>query len=181
MRAQAAAFVARAIGWTTGAPLPVGGDRFTDIGTSVHRTYIEDLAGLGIISGDGSGRFNPEQHLSRGQMASILTRTIELLVNADLLVYPDPPAEPPAGDPPTEASIRTVDMQNTTYPADSCNQDGWASSPPATGRRPSGNHATSPAPSAADRPGDDPLGHARARRPRPPRAALTADGCRSAG
>lgn len=33
-------------------------------------------------------------------------------------------------DAPDSGGIRDVDLQNTTYPANSCSQDGWASSPP---------------------------------------------------
>lgn len=35
---------------------------------------------------------------------------------------------------PSELDVRSIDLQNTTYPANSCDQDGWASSPPITVR-----------------------------------------------
>jgi len=72
-RAQAAALLARAL------QLPaVERDRFTDDAGSVHADDIEAVAAAGIVKGCTTDRFCPGQVLRRGQMASLLSRALEL-------------------------------------------------------------------------------------------------------
>ena len=49
---------------------------FWDDDTSVHQPAIADLAQRGITKGCAKGRFCPSGHVSRGQMASFLSRTM---------------------------------------------------------------------------------------------------------
>ncbi|MGI8830270.1 MAG: S-layer homology domain-containing protein [Candidatus Limnocylindria bacterium] len=58
--------------------LPAQAASFTDIGPSKFRQDIEWLAGAGITSGCGEGRFCPKGAVTRGQMASFLSRFLEL-------------------------------------------------------------------------------------------------------
>lgn len=72
-RAQAAALLARAL------RLPAAdGDRFTDDGGSVHADDIEAVAAAGIVKGCTADRFCPGRVLRRAQMASLLSRALEL-------------------------------------------------------------------------------------------------------
>lgn len=99
-RAQLASFLARTYEVSTGAPLPAGPDRFPDDDGSVHERNINALAAAGVIAGVGDGsRFAPGDAVTRGQMASLLARFLDLLddgaVNrsfpppTDLDVFPD--------------------------------------------------------------------------------------------
>lgn len=72
-RAQAAAFVARALD-QLGAYVPGTVDAFTDDDDSGHMRSIDALAAQGIVGGVTSTRFAPSADLTRGAMASILAR-----------------------------------------------------------------------------------------------------------
>jgi hypothetical protein len=72
-RGQMAAFLQRAMN------LPnVGGNPFSDDDSSVFEDAIEALAAAEITSGCGSGRFCPDDAVTRGQMAAFLTRALGL-------------------------------------------------------------------------------------------------------
>lgn len=51
---------------------------FTDVESEPLRDDIEILATLGIVSGDGSGRFWPSESLSRAELAKVLTLALQL-------------------------------------------------------------------------------------------------------
>lgn len=96
-RAQTAAFLARADQVLRGRRTPTAPDYFTDDSTSVHQTSINAIASLGIAAGDGTGRFLPEQYVTRDQMAAFLLRTLARLEGdgliepvSKLLEVPDP-------------------------------------------------------------------------------------------
>lgn len=68
--------------------------RFTDTGLSVHRASIHCMSAHGIVRGKSDGTYDPQGHLSRGQMASMLTSFIQV-ANPDLAV---PDVEAPFAD-----------------------------------------------------------------------------------
>ncbi|MTV25413.1 S-layer homology domain-containing protein [Nitriliruptoraceae bacterium ZYF776] len=79
-RAQLASFLARAYEQATGAALPAGPDRFPDDDGSPHERNIDALAQAGVVAGVGDGsRFAPNDTVTRGQMASLLARFLDLL------------------------------------------------------------------------------------------------------
>lgn len=72
-RAQMAAFLTRAL------DLPAAeNDAFADDDGSPHEAAIERVAAAGITQGCGAGRFCPARPVTRGQMASFLTRALGL-------------------------------------------------------------------------------------------------------
>jgi hypothetical protein len=79
-RGQLASFLARSYQAATGAALPAGPDRFPDDDGSPHERSIDALAQAGVIAGVGDGtRFAPNATVTRGQMASLLGRFLDLL------------------------------------------------------------------------------------------------------
>lgn len=72
-REQMASFVARTIE-RTGGSLPPGPDAFNDDDGSSHEAAINALAAAGIAQGQPDGRFEPSASVTRGQMATFLTR-----------------------------------------------------------------------------------------------------------
>ncbi len=80
-RAQAASLVARAllhIGVDPGGPVA---DAFADDEGLVHEASANLLASEGILTGMGPGRLAPYDPTRRDQMASLLARTLDLLVD----------------------------------------------------------------------------------------------------
>jgi len=77
-RAQMASFLVRALDLPAGAA-----DWFTDDGGSTHESAINALAEAGVTLGCGNGRYCPGESLSRAQMASFLSRALELLPSSD--------------------------------------------------------------------------------------------------
>ena len=84
-RGQMAAFLTRAIDQAHGRaidgsmPPAPSGDDFDDTGGSTFEGMIQQLADQGIYLGDGAGRANPGGYVTRGQMASFLSRTASYL------------------------------------------------------------------------------------------------------
>ncbi len=78
-RGQAATFLVKSYEAATGRTLPAGPDRFTDDDGSTHEANIDALAEAGVISGVSETRFAPNATLSRGQMAALLDRFLDLL------------------------------------------------------------------------------------------------------
>jgi hypothetical protein len=79
-RGQLASFLARSYEAATGTALPAGPDRFPDDAGSPHARNIDALAQAGVIAGVGDGtRFAPNATVTRGQMASLLGRFLDLL------------------------------------------------------------------------------------------------------
>lgn len=80
-RGQMASFLAGAYAYRTGRALPAGRDAwFDDVSGSVHAPAIGRVAAAGISGGTAPGRFEPGLPTTRGQAASFLTRTLDLLV-----------------------------------------------------------------------------------------------------
>ena len=80
-RAQVATFMARAYAHLAGAPLPAGPDAFGDDNGSTHEANINALAVEGVATGIGPGTYAPNQAVRRDQMASLLARTLDLLID----------------------------------------------------------------------------------------------------
>lgn len=83
-RDQAASFVARLLlraGVELPPPQPQG---FRDIEGNVHADAINQLAELGIVRGVAADRYAPTQALTRGQMASLLVRAMEHVLETTL-------------------------------------------------------------------------------------------------
>ncbi|MEX1177396.1 MAG: NlpC/P60 family protein [Nitriliruptor sp.] len=57
--------------------------RFTDTADSVHHEAIEAIAEAGVTSGCGEGRFCPGDAISRGELATLLVRALELPAATD--------------------------------------------------------------------------------------------------
>ncbi len=72
-RGEMASFLARALG--LGDP---GRDAFADDDGSVHEWAIDAVAKAGITLGCATGRFCPEENVSRAEMASLLARALDL-------------------------------------------------------------------------------------------------------
>ncbi len=72
-RGQMATFLSRALD-LPGAE-PAG---FTDTSRSVHREAIDAVAAAGIADGYGDGSFRPDEPVTRGQMATFLSRGFDL-------------------------------------------------------------------------------------------------------
>jgi hypothetical protein len=71
-REQMATFLARAFD----VPSTAGPDRFTDIGASVHRQRINDVAARGFTGGCTATTYCPAAPVTREQMGSFLARAI---------------------------------------------------------------------------------------------------------
>jgi len=72
-RGEMASLLVRSFG-LKGSP----GDIFGDDNASVHESAIETLAANGITSGCAPGRFCPDRGVTRGEMATFLTRILDL-------------------------------------------------------------------------------------------------------
>lgn len=73
-RAQMATFLARA-----SALMPSWSDPFSDLSRApMHRANISALADAGITGGCGSGRFCPDDSVTRAQMATFLANALDL-------------------------------------------------------------------------------------------------------
>jgi hypothetical protein len=72
-RAQMATFLVRALDLP-----PTNHDYFTDDAGSTHEANINRLAASGITAGCSAGRFCPDGRVTRAQMASFLTRALDL-------------------------------------------------------------------------------------------------------
>jgi hypothetical protein len=83
-RDQMATFLARYL-HTAGVALPSNPpNAFPDDERSVHRLAIDALAQLGVIGGRGDGRYAPAASVTRGQMATFLSRAVALANGAPL-------------------------------------------------------------------------------------------------
>ena len=79
-RAETATFLVRAHDVLSASPLVTGTDRFADDDASVHAANIDKLAAAGLAGGVAPGTFAPAAPVQRGQMATFLARTLDLLV-----------------------------------------------------------------------------------------------------
>jgi hypothetical protein len=80
-RGQMATFLSRAL------DLPPGTATFTDIDGNTHADAIRAVAEAGISEGRGDGTFGPDEPVTRGQMATFLTRALDLAPGA--ATFPD--------------------------------------------------------------------------------------------
>jgi hypothetical protein len=79
-RAQMATFLVRAHDLVAAGDLVNTGNRFVDDDGTAHEASINKVAAAGIASGTQFGYFSPLAGVSRGQLASFLARTLDLLV-----------------------------------------------------------------------------------------------------
>ena len=79
-RDQMASYLVRAYEQHVGAPLPDGGNWYNDDDGSVHEKNIARAARAGLTGGTSPGRYAPLAFTDRGQVASFLTRLLDMLV-----------------------------------------------------------------------------------------------------
>ena len=80
-RGEMASFIARSLR-AAGVDLPVPEERlFPDTEGNVHADAIDAIAALGISLGRSDGTYGPDERVPRGQMATFLVRTMELLTD----------------------------------------------------------------------------------------------------
>jgi hypothetical protein len=82
-RAQVATFVVQAIEEVTDSELPRDAG-FADV-DGIHAPNVEKLASIGVVTGTGPDTYEPRASLTRAQMASILARSLDHLVEVDAL------------------------------------------------------------------------------------------------
>ncbi len=83
-RDQMASFLARTLR-VAGVELPAAPQaRFPDVTSGPHALAISQLADVGIVLGRQDGRYGPAAPVTRGQMASFLVRTVEVVLDRDL-------------------------------------------------------------------------------------------------
>ncbi len=87
-RAQAASLVARGLTWLGIRLTPDPPDAFADDSGSVHEPALDALAADGIVTGVSAGRVNPTQSIRRDQVASLLARTLDLVVERTAVAHP---------------------------------------------------------------------------------------------
>lgn len=75
-RAQMASFLDRLLRASGSAPPVTRVDAFPDDTASIHAGAIDRLAAAGIVSGVGDGTYRTEAPVTRGQMATFLTRAV---------------------------------------------------------------------------------------------------------
>lgn len=104
-RAQMASFLDRFVTLVDGSQLPAGPDRFGDDDGDVHEPAIDRLAAVAIVRGIDDSRFAPRRSVSRAQMASFVTRTLDHLDGPPAVSLPPavsaaafPDAVPPHAD-----------------------------------------------------------------------------------
>jgi hypothetical protein len=89
-RGQAATIVTRAVERALGRELPDPQiDVFRDDTDTAHEFAIGRAAEAGLVGGVTVGRYVPERQVTRGELASILSRALALVVEATDLVPPD--------------------------------------------------------------------------------------------
>jgi hypothetical protein len=84
-RAQMASFFANLIR-ETGGELPDNPpSAFGDTGGSVHGANIDALAAIGVVAGTSATTYSPSRSVTRGQMATFISRTYEYLTGEELV------------------------------------------------------------------------------------------------
>lgn len=86
-RAQMSSFLVRAYKHVTGVDLPLGGPYFSDVAGLVQQDDVNRAAAVGLTGGQSGTRYAPQDVTARGQMASFLSRLLDLLVE-DLFATP---------------------------------------------------------------------------------------------
>lgn len=96
-RGQMATFLAAAWEARTGVQLPAGTDFFDDDDGSAHEANINRVAAAGFTGGTASGRYAPDDTVTRAQMGTFLARFLAALVEQGTADYPpDSPVPMPA-------------------------------------------------------------------------------------
>ena len=80
-REQMGSFLARALRYRTGAPIPATANWFFDDDSSAHQDNINALASAGVATGNGFGAYHPSTQVRRDQMATFLARTLQVFVD----------------------------------------------------------------------------------------------------
>ena len=97
-----------------GAPVAAAtGDAFSDDDDSVHEGNINRLEAVDIVDGTVDGDYDPYRSVTRGTMAFFLTRTTEVLVDADLIA-PFAVSNQSFTVTPAEAATKTVSASGTS-------------------------------------------------------------------
>jgi hypothetical protein len=77
-RGQMASYISGLIETATGEELPAGdGETFDDIAGTTFETEIDQLANAEVVQGDGTGSYNPRDHVNRDQMATFIANAID--------------------------------------------------------------------------------------------------------
>jgi hypothetical protein len=79
-RAAMATFLVRAHDVVSATPLPAGTDSFGDDDGNSHEANVNKVAAAGLAGGTSPGVYAPGAGVQRGQMASFLARSLDLLV-----------------------------------------------------------------------------------------------------
>ncbi len=80
-RGEMATILVRAHREVTGKTLADGVNRFRDDAGSVHEVNINRVATAGIAAGNTASTFAPKNPVTRGQMSTFVSRTLDLLVD----------------------------------------------------------------------------------------------------
>lgn len=99
-RGQMASLLYRALDF------PTGDATFTDTTGNTHATGINALATAGVIQGYGDGTFRPSNPITRGQMATMLTRAFDLSAG-NATARSGPATPPPETKPPRSCTGRS--------------------------------------------------------------------------
>ena len=75
-----ATFLVRAHDALSTRPLPAASNRFPDDDASVHAANIDKIAAAGLAGGTSPTTYSPSAPVLRGQMATFLSRTIDLFI-----------------------------------------------------------------------------------------------------
>lgn len=71
-------------------PLPEKGFRFPDVPVMAdYAEAVEALADLGVITGKSSGLFDPDGYITRGEMATIMCRYLDVAPTSDCYRFAD--------------------------------------------------------------------------------------------
>ena len=81
---------------------------FADTEGAGYATAVDALADRGVVTGDNDGDFNPDRNLTRGQMATMLVRALELPA-VDTLPFDDIAGHPHAA---SIAALAEADITN---------------------------------------------------------------------
>lgn len=111
-RAQMASFINRLEKALNGKGFPAGQSFYSDVAASdVHAADINAITAAGLANGVGGGRYDPQGHVYRGQMAAFLARDLE--ANAEQRIF-----EPVyAGFPSIDVTQTDTATAGTTGPA----------------------------------------------------------------
>ncbi len=114
-RGQMAKFLSLAAEFLSGEPLPSGSDRFSDDDGTPFEPFIDQIAQAGVTGGSADGTYRAGLTVSREQMGSFLSRTLDLLVTEGQ----------PASAPPSRTSPFTGASFDAACPSDRVQSAGY--------------------------------------------------------